>query len=228
MAKLVTIQITTTKTETELRVKSEYSASNVSELKTHGGKWDSATKEWVFTNGGMKNGASVIDELFGSSEETVYVEVGKGDTGQDYITNAKAIELGVAIPRPECAENPQAGGACQVRPAKFGWREDGSQIVLGGYSLASRRGRDFAANAIETLVQGVFGTSGGSVKSPRANCSDDSVFGLNVRKDFAIRHGLISKDAAKIALEVERTALLARLAEIDDVLRDRYTSTIGT
>ena len=214
----MTIQITTSKTDTELRVKSEFSGKVVSALKTHGGKWDSETKEWVFTNGGMKNGSLVVDELFGSSEETVYVEVEKENDGIEYMSNEKAKELGLEIPRPDMADAPGASGPCQVRPAKVGWSTYDAQIVLGGYVLASRRGRDYSANCIETLVKGSFGKTGGSVKNPKANCSDDSVFGLHVRKDFAIRHGLISKDESKLALEAERAALVARIAEIDALL----------
>lgn len=70
-------------------------------------------------------------------------------------------------------------------------------LSIGGYTLATRRGRDYTADIIEPLVAGTIPSCGGSMKSPKVNASSDAVFELEMRRDFAERHGLI--EAAPVA-----------------------------
>ena len=65
-----------------------------------------------------------------------------------------------------------------------GWT-DGSQVTLGGYVLASRRYKDGRADIKARLVAGRIGMSGGSSKKPKVAPTDDTVFKLEVRRDFA-------------------------------------------
>lgn len=69
---------------------------------------------------------------------------------------------------------------------------DGSVVQIGGYVLASRRGRDYAVRMPDgvSLESGSFSASGGSVKSPRVCAGSDVVFRLRCRQDFATRVGL--------------------------------------
>ena len=69
----------------------------------------------------------------------------------------------------------------------------GSQIVqIGGYVLASRRGRDYGVKMPDgvSLESGSFSASGGSVKNPRVGDMSDVVFRLRCRKSFAESKGL--------------------------------------
>lgn len=66
-------------------------------------------------------------------------------------------------------------------------------LTIGGYTLTSRRSRDYTADHIEPLVQGTIPARGGSVKHPSVNPSSDAVWSVEMRKDFAIRHGLAVK-----------------------------------
>jgi hypothetical protein len=69
----------------------------------------------------------------------------------------------------------------------------GSSILqIGGYVLASRRGRDYAVRLPEgvSLAAGSLPSSGGSVKNPSVNPSQDTVFRLRCRAAFADAHGL--------------------------------------
>lgn len=68
----------------------------------------------------------------------------------------------------------------------------GGQIVqLGGYVLASRRGRDYPVQLAPgcSLADGSFSSSGGSVKNPRVG-DTPVVYHLKVRRAFAEKHGL--------------------------------------
>lgn len=65
-------------------------------------------------------------------------------------------------------------------------------IQIGGYVLASRRSRDRAAELGPgvTLISGTIPPSGGSMRNPAVNPSDDAVFALDVPIDFAAARGL--------------------------------------
>lgn len=72
-------------------------------------------------------------------------------------------------------------------------------MQLGGYVLAQRKARDYAATVTDgVLVQaGGFHSSGGSVKYPAVNPLDDTVLSLYVREDFALKHKLTIKQSNK-------------------------------
>jgi len=203
------MQIATEISPTELKVTSPYNPAVIAELRSRGGKWDGTS--WVFSAGSVKNGLAAIKELFGLSEEIVTIQVGKADAGTAYLTNAQAAEKGLPLPFPE--RGPQHAGSVQVRPAVHGWKND-QYLTIGGYILASRKGRDSRADIIETLVSGKIPSGGGSVKNPSVNASDDCVFELDVRKDWAIANGFFAADE-QAALRLEKAALLARIVEID-------------
>lgn len=73
--------------------------------------------------------------------------------------------------------------------------EIGNMWYIGGYVLAQRRFRDARVTLGDGvwLLRGHFPGSGGSIKNPRVNASYDAVFQIEVRKDFAIKHGLYSE-----------------------------------
>ena len=167
------IQIKTTETELELRVACEYSESVIAAFRARGGKWNAGAKEWVFENGAKENGRGCIERLFGLAEEVVTVRVGKAEW--------------------KCATDTST----DKTP---GW-SDGQACMLGGYVLASRRGRDCRANLIATLCEGTVGSCGGSVKNPRVAPSSDAIFELEVRRDFAERLGLIAPALAPVEPE---------------------------
>jgi hypothetical protein len=184
-------QVTTTQTSNEFRVSFPYNPDVIAEMKSRGGKWDATAKEWVFANGSMKNGELAIDQLFGSSEDTVTVQVGHEDDGKLYLSNAECKEKGLPESRPGLGEN--ACGWVEIPGKKKAGFKGRQYLRLGGYLLASRRGRDYGAEIVETLVSGTIPKSGGSVKNPAVSASDDSVFELEVRRDFAERLGLIAE-----------------------------------
>lgn len=64
---------------------------------------------------------------------------------------------------------------------------DGQIVQIGGYVLASRRGRDARVQMPDgvCLESGTFYDSGGSVKHPRVRLDADMVFRLRCRKSFA-------------------------------------------
>jgi hypothetical protein len=94
---------------------------------------------------------------------------------------------------------------------------DGEQADIGGYVLAERRGRDSRANIVETLIAGTIPSGGGSAKNPRVNCSDDCVFELQVRRDFADERGLHIVGAPASADEAKGSAPAEDL-ELEGVL----------
>lgn len=75
----------------------------------------------------------------------------------------------------------------------------GNQLKLGGYVVASRRGRDYRVEMSEgvAIYSGEFERSGGSVKSPRVTWSGDVLLHVVMRQSFAQAHGLqiVSGDA---------------------------------
>ena len=81
---------------------------------------------------------------------------------------------------------------------------DDDIVQIGGYVLASRRGRD----ARVTIPDGVFlaaGTippSGGSVKYPRVDPSSNAVFHLVCRKSWADKNGLTQIAQTEASIEI--------------------------
>jgi len=65
-----------------------------------------------------------------------------------------------------------------------------SSITIGWYVLANRRTRDSKANLFATLISGKIAERGGSVKHPKVDASEDSVFSVYMYKDFAEKKGL--------------------------------------
>lgn len=65
-----------------------------------------------------------------------------------------------------------------------------AQIRVGWYILASRRGRDYGADVYADLVAGTIPPSGGSMKNPAVDQSEDSRFRLWVPRDFAVARNL--------------------------------------
>ena len=68
---------------------------------------------------------------------------------------------------------------------------------IGGYVLATRPGRDYRVYLGDgvDLMRGYFPESGGSRANPRVAASDDILFRLEVREDFAKAHNLPVHDA---------------------------------
>ena len=68
----------------------------------------------------------------------------------------------------------------------------GKIVQVGGYVLASRRGRDSRVDTPEgvSLAAGKLRSSGGSVKNPSVSLDYDVVFRLTCRKAFAEAAGL--------------------------------------
>ncbi len=212
----MSIQVTTVVSENRLEVTSPYNPDVIDAFKARGGKWDGDKKCWAFESGSVKNGLLAVKELFGISEETVTIQVEKADDGREYMSNAEAIEKGVPPSRPD--DGPLACGTVQVRPPKVGW-QNGQYVSVGGYLLASRRGRDYGANLVETLVSGTVPKTGGSVKNPDVRLAEDCVFELEVRKDWAIDNGFMVGEANE-DLRAEKAALLKRIAQIDAILEE--------
>ena len=83
--------------------------------------------------------------------------------------------------------------------------ENGGCMSIGGYVLATRRGRDYSVQTADgvTLEAGSFPSSGGSVKHPRVAASTDAVFALRCRASFATAHGLeIQSTKAVSSIEI--------------------------
>jgi antitoxin component HigA of HigAB toxin-antitoxin module len=77
----------------------------------------------------------------------------------------------------------------------------GKIAQIGGYVLASRRGRDYRVEMPDgvSLAAGHFRSSGGSVKNPSVSLDSDVVFRLSCRWSFAESHGLeIAEQSAPI------------------------------
>lgn len=89
-------------------------------------------------------------------------------------------------------------------------------LYIGGYTLAARKGRDCRAEIVEPLVAGTIPSSGGSVKNPRVNASDDAVFELEVRRDFAEKHGLVEPPASAAKIKIAESPAVNPLASFSD------------
>lgn len=85
-------------------------------------------------------------------------------------------------------------------------RKYGSSVEIGGYVLASRRGRDYRVEMPHgvSLESGSFTASGGSVKNPRVGLTYGMTFRLVCRKAFADARGLAMVAAIP---ELERLAV---------------------
>lgn len=85
-------------------------------------------------------------------------------------------------------------------------KAEGRDILqIGGYVLAQRRGRDWRVQMPDgvSLASGSFPASGGSMKHPMVNASNDTVFRLVVRSEFAAKMGLdVAGDRKASAIEV--------------------------
>jgi hypothetical protein len=70
----------------------------------------------------------------------------------------------------------------------------GATCQIGGYVLASRRGRDYRVQMPDgvSLAAGTFRSSGGSVKNPSVSLDNDAVFRLRCRRSFAEANNLES------------------------------------
>lgn len=81
---------------------------------------------------------------------------------------------------------------CVVRIPLGDAKSCGNQEMLGGYVLASRRGRDYRVELADgvTLMEGSFCGSGGSVKNPCVTWDGDVVLHVVVRRSFAERNNL--------------------------------------
>lgn len=68
----------------------------------------------------------------------------------------------------------------------------GAIAQIGGYVLASRRGRDYAAKLADgvSLAAGRLPASGGSVKNPSVAAGPDVVYRLRCRVSFALENNL--------------------------------------
>ena len=142
----------------ELRLSCERSEGLDAVLRSIGGGFDGAAREWVFPKRVAVRAEEEIARHFGLSDESVEVHV---------------------------AAHSLSGGDGAFR----GWR-DGTQVTLGGYVLAARRYRDGRPEIKEPLVGGSIPASGGSTKNPRVEPTQDAVFSLEVRVDFADANGL--------------------------------------
>jgi hypothetical protein len=70
--------------------------------------------------------------------------------------------------------------------------ERDGQAYWIGYVLASRKGRDWAAQLVDsTGCDQPIPSSGGSMKSPRVNAPSEARFALRIPREFAVRHGLL-------------------------------------
>lgn len=88
-----------------------------------------------------------------------------------------------------------------------GSKVGGAQIVqIGGYVLASRRGRDCSVQLADgcSLASGQFSSGGGSMKNPRVG-SEAVVYHLTVRRSFAEVNGL--EIVTQAAPEAERLSI---------------------
>lgn len=81
---------------------------------------------------------------------------------------------------------------------------DDDIVQIGGYVLASRRGRDSRVLIPEgvTLARGTIPSSGGSVKNPRVDPSADAVFHLVCRKSWADKHGLTPIETTAHSIDI--------------------------
>jgi len=78
------------------------------------------------------------------------------------------------------------------------------RLQIGGYVLASRRGRDSRVEIPDgvSLVSGSFPKSAGSVKNPRVAAADDTVFRLCCRRTFAEKNGLEIAGCKPASIEI--------------------------
>lgn len=81
---------------------------------------------------------------------------------------------------------------------------DDDILQIGGYVLASRRGRDARVTIPEgvVLAAGTLPSSGGSVKNPRVAPSSDAVFHLVCRKSWADKKGLTPAEQTAPSIEI--------------------------
>lgn len=116
----------------------------------------------------------------------------------------------------------------QVEVNGLQW-QGSAQIYVGWHVLAGRRNRDYRANLYAELVQGEVPPTGGSMKYPAVDATEDAVFRFWVPRDFARERDLyIVSDPAVIenaplgasakALNVERVRTL--MAELGVTVAD--------
>lgn len=98
-------------------------------------------------------------------------------------------------------------------------------IDVGGFPVVTRRGRDYNVQLLNnaSVIKGAFRTSGGSVKNPACNATEDIVMVVDlpelIYKELSEKDlnklKVITTESKKEELEREKEQLLKRLAEID-------------
>ena len=173
----------------QIKVKSEYSKDFIKGAKMIQGKWNSPY--WCFP----EENADEVRELL----LDVYGECGELSEGNEAVVTVE-LDLDEYTDVSDC-------------------------VRIGSMTVASRPGRDYMVklNDNTMCIKGGFPESGGSVKNPRVCPEDGTVLRVkNVPvklyeriKDMA-GVSLVNVDRTKLLEERER--LIARLAEIDDLL----------
>ena len=104
---------------------------------------------------------------------------------------------------------------CRIRLTEREIAEDGNEWKIGGYVIATRRGRDFRVDSPVgvQLENGQWQSSGGSVKTPRVS-GRDIVVNIVVRRSFAERLGATILDAEAVVSPLARFSTEELLAEL--------------
>lgn len=182
-------------TEDKLHVYSEYSATFVKAAREMSGKWDKGNGCWIFD----KDNRDLVSKALINAY------------GEDGMTAVEKVT--VIIDLDEADGNPD-----------MKWN---SAITYGKMALVSRRSRDARvkmANGV-AVIEGGFPASGGSAKYPSPKPESGTVLRATMAKEVFEKLDKTGVELAeekpidKAELKKEKELLLARLAEIEELLK---------
>lgn len=171
-------------------VNSPYNAAFIGKAKEIGGRWDAPSKSWTFEESNKNLVNDALIDFYGEG------------------INGKAETIKV-----------------DYQASKFEDVYKGN-ISIGNLVTVTRRYRDRPVTITPgtIVIEGSFETSGGSSKSPRPDADTDVI--LRTELPLTVYNSLSDKVKEKLTvqsdradLEAEKARLLARLAEIDALLK---------
>lgn len=169
-----------------------YDPAFVSKIKLLGGRWNPAEKCWMVSDSAVEDARRVMREVYGRDDQPV----------------AETVDVQLVFDK----------DVDELR----------APVALLGRIIASASGRDSGAS-VGTDVLFISGcpTSGGSVKNWRTVVHEGSVVRLprlpkgaveNPDLPDGVRMEVLGGETDRAALEAEKAKLLARIAEIDELL----------
>lgn len=168
-------------------IRTPYCGVVIDQCRKWGGKWDKTKSAWVVSATRL---AAVQAVLGIAQDDLVEVEVRKTREPKTNLTYDERQETGCETLAEAAAKFPDRfGPAASGVTGLPGFDITDNIYHLGWYVLASRSGRDSAADLYADLADGEIPDSGGSTKHPTVS-GNNCAFRLWVPRDFATARNL--------------------------------------